>query len=262
MSSLNTIFNNYSLSLTLPIIIMIVIILAWMRVGTIISLLHRIWRLVVGKVDANDQKLIKFNKDMSDIEQFNFVYGLKVKSIKQMHQIIDWIEKYELGYVNIWYAKKWLDLSSLEIKTPANNYLNWRIGGAVISVVLLAFSSYTINSKSALLQFKESKTWFYLKQKQAEGFASDWVIDINQCAAKEENKAWVTNITQNERDELCKLFNDKSLSDYLEKTIHFQKILISLILLGSLIWLMIMMFQMESYQRAKSIQKILNYAAE
>ncbi|MDO9150952.1 MAG: DUF6216 family protein [Methylotenera sp.] len=259
MTSLNSILNNFYLVLTGPIIIITMVIFAWFRAGTIISLLERLWRLIVGKVEVTDQKLIKFNKQMRDIEQFNFVYGLKVKSIEQMHQVIEWIGENKLGFIDVISAKKWIDTHSMNIQLPPRGYIWWRFVGFLLCGVLLALSSIALGSNSVLVQFKTSKTWFLLDQSKAQGLIGDWILEVKQCDGLESNKLLVTTkLTEIENQLICESFKEKSFVEYLDKTLHSQRLLSGFIFCVFLMWMVVIVMQTQSYHAAKRIKDSLN----
>lgn len=257
MKTLDTLWSNPYTTFTGPIIVITLVVFIWFRVGSIISLLERIWRIITGKGEITDQKLSKFNKQMRDIEQFNFVYGLKVRSIEQMHQIIEWIGKHKLSYVDVRSAKKWIDIQSMNVQVPLKSYITWRVVGFAFSAILLVLSSIPLGSKSALLQFKESKLWFYLDQNQAQGLKNDWTLQAQQCDGLEQNKKLVQQISENENKVICESFKDKGLNDYLEKTVHSQRLLSGYIFCMILIFMFVIVMQTQSYHAAKRIKEAI-----
>lgn len=257
MTSYNSILSNPYLAIAVAIIVIILVIFAWFRAGTIISLLERLWTLIVGKADVNDPILLKFNKDIRDIEQFNFVYGLKLTSIEQMHKVIRLVELRKLSFVDVRSARKWIDMQNMNIQLPTKSYINWKIISFVLCAVLLILSSTALGAKSVLLQFKTSKTWFFLDQHKAQGFSVNWVLESEQCDSLEKKEASIPALKENEKQIICESFKDKSFAEYLAKTLRSQRIFSGFMFCALLMWILVISKQVQSYRDAKKIKDIL-----
>ncbi|MBF5039892.1 hypothetical protein INP77_10360 [Methylophilus sp. 13] len=257
MASLSSLLNNPILVSTGPFIIIFLIACIWFRAGTIVSLLERVWRLAAGKAEISDSKLIKLNKELRDIEQFNFLYGFKIKSIGQMHQIIEWMEKHKLGFADIRSTKKWIDMRTMTIQLPSESYIKWRIAGFIFCALLLMLTSFPLGLKSALLQFKDSKTWILLDKHKAEGLISNWVLGVNQCDGSQESKSLIPELTKSEKEIICQSFQDKEVTEYVEKTLHTQRLLFGFIFVALVLSIMNIAMKIKSYELARKLQETL-----
>lgn len=224
MASLARALNNPYPFLILALTVVLSFLIAWYRAGTILSISERVWRLIVGKGEITDPKLLKFNKEMKDIELFNFVYGLKVQSIEKMHQVIEWIEQHKLDYVDVRRAKKWIDIKTLVVQSPEKSNTRWTFVALIFCIALMSLSSIAMGSKSALLQFKESGVWFFLDQNEARGLRGNWTLKATQCDGSKKGVRLVAELTEDESNVICESFKDKGLADYLQKTVRTQRI--------------------------------------
>ena len=168
MESIQSILSP-SLAFSGPILIITLIVVFWVRSGSIFTIFERAWRLLAGRLEASDPKLKTFLQETLDIEKFSFVYGLKPETIKEMHDLITWIDVYSIGVVNAQKARKWIDIKIPEIiKTPPKSYLVTRVVALVLCSLFVIMSSIPITSQFAVLKFKKTGTWFLMDSNMAQ----------------------------------------------------------------------------------------------
>lgn len=234
------------------------VIIFWKRAGSIYALLERLWRLTAGKSEVLDKELNEFIKDVRDLEKFQFMFGLKVESKKELHKLLVWMKKYEIAASTAQAAKKWIDVKTLEIvSAPPKKYINLRVAGMGLGAVLMMGFMQISVSQFALLQMKTSETWFLADNKAIKGFSKDWVIEKNGCQGNVDQMASTSGFTKNEVTSICDAWKDNSLNKVVSETVKAQKIFGDAMIVGMMLYIIFLAFQMRGAEAAFRIIKAI-----
>jgi hypothetical protein len=255
MTSLNSVFNSPLLPVIWPIVILILLIFFWIRSGSIIILLESFWRLVAGKAEVKDRELNKFLEKTRDLVKFNFIYGFKVQTTAEMHNLIYWVNSNSISMADIQRAKKWLDINSKEkITLPSKSYVVFRYTTMFLLSIFLIFGPNLVNSKFAVVNFNGSSTWLLLNKSIAKSIVGSWKIEVNQCQLESKKKKIVDKLTDFENEEICKAFSDKRLDTFLSEALRAQKLFFAIFILISIVILIVFIVQISSYDAASRIK--------
>ena len=222
---------------------------------SIFTLLERAWRLIAGRVEVSDTKLKQFLQETRDIEKFSFIYGLKPETIKEMHELITWINGYSIGVIDAQRAKKWIDIKTTEIiKAPPKSYMAARLVAIISCALFVILSPIPLSSSFAFLKLKETNTWFLMDNNIAKSITESWLLKKEQCPTRVETEKTVNGLKSNEYQTICKLFADNGREKFLSDTVQSQRWLLGLFIILAILWLIVLLIQINSYEAAIKIR--------
>jgi len=263
MDTLYSFLRSPLLSLSGPLVISLVAIIFWFRAGSTHALLERVWRLIAGKADISDKILSEFVQDTRELERFRFMYGLKVETKDELHKLISWLKINSIGIGIAQRAKNWIDIKSdVVITKPNKSYFAVRLIIVILCAIVAAFLATAGSSSSALLQMKESKIWFLTDGKIVNQYFGGWSFDKDNCISSKESIAKTSQFSEEEISMLCKALNNGDLKSFVSKTVEQQRLL-SLFFGGAdLIWIFIVIIQINSADAARNIFRSVSVPAK
>lgn len=227
----------------------------WFRASSLFSVFYRFIIFLFGKNKLNSSLI----NDIVEIEIFNFLYKKNAISLRQKDRFEKWVNDYELDFRLLTKVGKKLDIETLKLrKLSSCKYVMSSL------IMLLAFfvmiCSLGILSKvskdNVLLSFDETKTIFYidLKKNLAEGFSffpsdkNTWLIKSSDCRkdngkneVKEDyfkgNELAKSNLTEDEFEGVCNLFNSDDESDFREIRLKQYRAFVILLILSFVVFL-------------------------
>jgi len=216
--------NPWLIHFSGPVLIIVLVLLFWWRAGSIHSVFERLWRLAAGKAEVTDPKLKRFVQEARDIEKFRFVYGLKVGSLMELHQLLEWMKASAISVASAQKARRWIDIRSPEvIATPPKNYFVWKVITGILLVALLVFSSEVLSLRSAILQTKATKVWFLMDNNTIKHIMGDWTIDLKICSKGFQDLQRTSQFSESEANSICSAFADNSLPQFVSNVVRLQR---------------------------------------
>lgn len=198
----------------------------------------------------------EFIQETRDIEKFRFMYGLKVGTIGELHNLLEGLRRNSIDIAVAQRARRWINAKSAELVSPPPKYyqLIKSITLLICALALMAFVEVA-NSQLALLQMKESKTWFLANSKMVKGVMGNWVIEKTQCLADVKNIRKDSGFTESETIAVCDAFKNDMLNQLASDTVKIQKAFSTLFGVGALIWIVVIFFQITSAEAAIQIKR-------
>lgn len=247
-----------------PILIAILVVLFWVRAGSIFSLLERVWSFIAGKAEVSDTILREFIQETRDIERFRFMYGFRAETMTEVHKMRDWFQTNSIGVNTAQRAKRWINTESASLAPRPKHYLMRRAIALPVCAMVAVMLISAATSQMALLQMKGSERWFLAdasSAKEATVFGG-WVIEQSDCLADTQKISKASGFTQSEASMLCAAFKDDSLKKIVSDTVKAQRVFGGLygfvvLILGAMFFV-----QIDSVIAAKKIQEKIDKAAE
>ncbi|WP_141639929.1 DUF6216 family protein [Cupriavidus basilensis] len=120
MESLSSIFQSpLATALISPLLAFVGLTFFWFRVGSLHSLLERIWRLVTGKAEVENPQLKKLIQENRDLERFRFIYGLKIETQPEFQRLMSWLHRHKVGIARLQRVRKWIGHSFASYRPQA-----------------------------------------------------------------------------------------------------------------------------------------------
>lgn len=219
--------------LVIAFVLAAIILWIYWRTRSLHILLARAWQIICGKLITADAKVAEFLLDRHDLMTFRFLSGLPVRTLPKAKQLIEWSRKNDEEIGSIKACGDLFDVEECRIKEdkiPGS----WALI-AVTFVAILCFygavaTGVGIWSDRALLQFKESKTWFFLTNDSAQPFSEDVRLKKTHCQESSQNeKIKMPSFTLEEVRLLCNFFVDKEIDEYVQRNVKQQRFLFGLI---------------------------------
>lgn len=205
--------------------------ICWRTRSTHVVIRH-IWRLVFGRAAFADREIARFIETRNRLVTFRFIAGLPVRTLAQAKRLLRWstVNDEELATV-----KACGDLFDLENCCLRDEQIpsRWQ----QVLLVLLAFifgfavALFALGSLTdrAVLQFKESKTWFLLSTKAAVSYPGNGRITQKACADATGKQMTSQAFTADEATIICKALGDVNIKDDIEQIVMQQRLAFGLV---------------------------------
>ncbi|MEX3639958.1 DUF6216 family protein [Paraburkholderia sp. BR14320] len=200
----------------------------WWRAGSIHSILERIWYLIAGKTDVHDPALRSFFQKNRELEKFRFLYGVKVDTSVDMQQLLNWMDKHNVGMLTLRKVRSWVDASTEEIiRQPPKYHSRIRIFFATVAFTAFFLATQFGSSHAAYFKMKASGVWFATDTTTVRAlwdgwwFGDGWSFDLSDCA-DESKIVRVTKFNETETQSICKSLKDGQLRSLTKETVKLQ----------------------------------------
>ena len=189
--------------------------------------LTRIWRIAFGPAMQTDDEIAQFIEERNRLVTFRFHSGLPVRTLTQAKRLIQWSRDNdeEVGTI-----RACGELFDLEACYPRSERVPkpWQqlVVGAITLAFLIAAVSAGIGAWTdrAMLQFKESKTWFFLSNESAVSFSGNARLTRKQCADLSiDNHVPMPPFSPEEVLALCKAFDSSDIGDDVRRYVSQQR---------------------------------------
>jgi hypothetical protein len=253
MEKLNYFLQSPLLSASGPLAIILMIVLFWWRVGSIYSLLERLWRLIAGGADVSDTRLKSFMRDVRDLERFRFMYGLRVESKTELHAMLDWLKENSISIADAQQVKRWINIKiEPVIIKPTSSYF-FKTGAMILlSFGVIIASQWVGSSKYAWLTMKETKISFLSDGQTVRSVLTEWSFNLDQC---HENKIKLikTGFSDKEISALCDAGRTNEMADFVKRSVEFQQSAALFVGLFSFLIMLIRFISLNAAQKAVKI---------
>jgi hypothetical protein len=244
-----------------------VIAFVWWRAGSTSVLLERFWRLITGKSDVGDPVLSGYIQEMKDLEKFRFIYRVKVDSLAELHKLISWMKLHSIHLRTVKAAGKWIDIKSDEILTvPSNRYFSTRIALILLSYISAYAIGYCAISSSALLQTRETKSWFLANSKEIRtlSFWNENKATTKECTESFSQVSSEFGFSSDETKMICQSLKDQNekFVTLVHDSLLTQRITLALFATPFLILFILTTVRVKVAATAKEISKLIKNKEE
>lgn len=197
------------------------------RSGSSFFLRHRLMQVLGDTGDFHDPTLHAQWQSHFDLQRYNARYGLRLRSTRQLAALTLWLEQHQVGVEEAARAGRYFDANALVFKTAGRRrvraLLMCLLAGALASVLsgCLLFGAH-----SALLQVKQTGTWFWAEADHAGSVTggyipgiAGWALDQQRCLFADEDASLAKAA---DRKVVCELLLRDS-ADYLRGVVASQK---------------------------------------
>ncbi|PVY76126.1 hypothetical protein C7414_110124 [Cupriavidus alkaliphilus] len=206
-------------------------LLIWLRTRSTHSLMNRLWSAFDRKSDTSDQTVERLLKAQSALMRFRFTTGLPVRTLAHVHRLERWLIANEENVDAVKACGSYFDLETPALKDDRNLPGTITQGLlALVSISLLVASVLLVVGavqSSAILQTKKTEVLFFLSNKTASMFWSDFSFDSTACNADRSNIQIKSGFQKNEVDAVCDLLKNSAPTTYLQDTVRSQRIVFS-----------------------------------
>lgn len=201
------------------------------RAGTSYGFVSRLYALLAGRSEYQDDTLAEFWRRNKELERFNAIFNFKAKSLEDAHKLIKWFNEYDLDHKKFARLKGWFDIEKLEIKkatrTQAVAFMLLGIALALVSVASLDLGT----RNAALIKFKDESPWIWLGHDQAYNspynLNKNWRLTAENCSQKTfnaESAAQVTQLKPETIANICASFTNEADAKRIGEIINGQRI--------------------------------------
>jgi hypothetical protein len=250
------------IEITSILLIIISIITVVVRSGFNHIIWDRLWGLVAGKADAQDSTLKQFLLEERDIERFRVITGIKIKSLEEMHKLIELGQNKDIRLPRFANIKRWIDFNSPQIvHKPSNINIAWRTALAILSllflicfIILTGIASTTITT-DAYLTTNKSKITFKTDGEIVRGIFNQWSFNSSDCIKDKTELIAKTHLSEQEINGICNALNTNYFKINVKNAIRKQ---LFLLIIFSVIVIWLVISSMASALMAKEAKKIYN----
>lgn len=243
--------------LTVPLLGILVI---WYtsRARTVFALMERVWRVVAGKAEIENAHLKKLCRESIELEKFRFVYGINIKTHRDLDKFMRWYESINIDMPSIQRAARWVEPSSHDIiRMPSTFYRAFVPTAFILISLIMAAAMSLTSSRYALFSGNQSGAWFTTDGHRISNLLGTKIIDLNSCEAGVTDITNSFAITSNEVSELCNKRGDE-LSKMVGGDLYAQRIFLTVIVFFSGIFTIWIGWLGRSFTAAIDLRRRLN----
>ncbi|WP_157071973.1 DUF6216 family protein [Cupriavidus sp. HPC(L)] len=186
------------------------------RTGSWRLLMERIWRIAAGKSDISDDRINEWTRELHEVERFRFMYGFKVETVQEVHELINWIRSCRIRFREACKAAHWIAVDkSITLYQPSSRF--YKKGIAALAALYFAMAAPLMIGSSGweLLRIKETGTWFVTDGVRAMSFG--WKVKKGVCGPAQ----WVAASTEKAKHDIeivCKGIVGGSLAKFVDES--------------------------------------------
>jgi len=126
--------------------------------------MYRLWKLLHGTEEIEDQSIKKLISDETSLMHFRFMYGIQLKNLTECHRLINWSHEKNIEMVSIARCGVFFDPITCAVRNQMPNFprLFFLMIIMLTSIVITSFTATTMMSDGAILKLKESQRYFWL----------------------------------------------------------------------------------------------------
>lgn len=201
------------------------------RAGTSYGFVSRLYALLAGRSEYQDDTLAEFWRRNKELERFNAIFNFKANSLEDAHKLIKWFDEYDLDHKKFARLKSWFDIEKLEInKATKTQAFCFMLLGIALAMVSIASLDLGIRN-AALIKFKDESQWIWLAHDQAYNspynLSKDWRFTAESCSQKTfstESAAKETQLKTETIANICDSFTNAADAKRIDEIIKGQKI--------------------------------------
>lgn len=199
--------------------------ICWRTRSTHVVIRH-IWRLVFGRAALADREIASFIETRNRLVTFRFISGLPVRTLAQAKRLLRWSKANEEELATIKACGNLFDLENCCLR-EGQILSQWQqvllVLFACVFGFAVAFFALGSLTDRAVLQFKESKTWFLLSTEAAVSFPETGRITKKACADSIGNPMASQPFSAVEATIICKALSDINIKNDIEQIVMQQR---------------------------------------
>lgn len=185
---------------------------------------EKVWGSFVGDKDFNDERLKSFARDQLDLARFRVVYGVPARSVRDLHRLLSWMERYKIGPIDVKRIRGWIDPSRDEpLKAPGRRYV--LVCVVMLGILIFSFTSSgrAASSEATWFRMNVSKTWFSSDGTSVNAVWGHWRIDSESCVKHTLPDVKVTGLTSAETTSICNAIASGELKAKVRDSLRAQR---------------------------------------
>ncbi len=222
-----------------PLLNMVILVVSFLglrlffhyRAGTSYGFVSRLYALLAGRSEYQDDTLAEFWRRNKELERFNAIFNFKAKSLEDAHKLIKWFDEYDLDHKKFARLKVWFDIEKLEIKKATRTQaVSFMFLGIVLALASIPSLDLGIKN-AALIKFKDESQSIWLGHDRAYNapysLSKDWLLTAQNCTQKTfiaESAANETQLKTETIANICDSFTNTSDAARIDEIIKGQKI--------------------------------------
>ena len=199
--------------------------LCW-RSGSAHPVLTRLWRVVMGRTALSDRDIGRLVESRDRLIRFRFIFGVRARTLAQAKRVGKWSEQNDEELSDIKACGELFDLEACELKEqdiPSSYALIAKaVCIAAMVLVVLATLLGTWPNK-ALLQFTDSRVWFWLSPTGATTFNGKPLLSSQACGNRPDQVP-IHRLTTLEVQALCEAFRKPGNEAFVRETVSQQRL--------------------------------------
>jgi hypothetical protein len=166
------------------------------------------------------------------VMQFRFITGLRVRTEKKITSLISWAQQHDEDIGDVAACGPYFDLEAPGLKNvselPTKPFMALlMLAIFVLMFVCVLFAAGAIINR-AVLQMKETSIWFTLDTSSAKPLWEGQGFSLNACGQPASTLAASSGFSKGEVEVICQAKAKNQVADFVESTVHSQRIVFSL----------------------------------
>ncbi len=211
------------------VVVLLTSVVIWMRTRSTHILMSRLWVLFNGKQTCEVPLIKKFLDTQAGVLQFRFMTGLHVRTEKQIDSLVSWTKKNDEDMGEIAACGGHFNLELPGLKDEKFLPKEWflfvlaMITSSLALLVLLSVGGVILDR--AILQIKQSETWFTLDKVRAKPVSDQLGFKLDTCSAGAEKIAPSSGFSVGDVEIICNAFSQSGTAEYVSSNLRVQRFL-------------------------------------
>lgn len=189
-------------------------------------ILIRLWRLAYGRQGIKDRELLKFIRTRDRLI-FLRMHGVPARTLCAGKKLLAWAEKHDEEMADINACGPLFDREACALRVAAIPATWWRFLASIGCMALamgLMFSGALTATDRAILQFKDSGTWFSLAPDRAAPLRHQGTVTTQACVLPAGQTPPANDVfSTREVADLCILLRSPTRNIYIEDIVRAQR---------------------------------------
>lgn len=166
------------------------------------------------------------------VMEFRFVTGLRVRTEKKITSLISWAQQHDEDIGDVAACGPYFDLEAPGLKNVSELLTKPFMVLLILAIFFLMstcvlFAGGVITDR-AVLKMKETSLWFTLDNSSAKPLWGGEGFSLNACAQPTSTLAASSGFSKNAVEVICRANANNQVADFVESTVHSQRIVFSL----------------------------------
>lgn len=196
------------------------------RSGSSHLMIYRLWRWFTDKQEISDPKIRAFMNEQNSLMSFRFVTGLPASNMPQAHRLIRSINVLGLDVADVRKAHDLIEIGDGNVAIRKIPSKAWHASMAVATGLLLLATTIAacgVFYNRAILQFRETGTWFLLNEEFARTMSDESRSMSPQDCKPAPDPKLKHGFNAQELKTLCEGWKDPKTKTFIERTLSEQR---------------------------------------
>lgn len=215
--------------------IVLAIAMIWMTLRRTKSdhlVMMRLWRLFHGAKICAIAEIQTALDAQTAVMQFRFITGLRVRTDKKIASLVLWAQQNDEDLGDVAACGPYFDLEAPGLKSeselPTKPFMVLLMLAIIALVSGCVFFAGGAIVDRAVLQMKETSIWFTLDAASAKPLWGGKGFLLKECTQSTSTLAAASGFSKNDVEVICKASANNQVADFVESTVHSQRIVFSL----------------------------------